>query len=424
MMNHTQQYFEQNGYVVLSDALSKEECEKLTQHMFSLHDQGKLVKDDQCPQSDAIYGDPLFDELLARFAGPIGQQVGRQLIPTYTYSRIYRPGEILKKHKDRPSCEISATLTLGFDGKYVWPIYFDEDREISVNLDVGELAVYKGTEICHWRKPFKGNWHVQVFLHYVDANGPYKDHAFDGRPNLGLNAETKQQGNQQQQQQQQDVFRLPQDFTYRRPVHDGMLIEPDDQSFPGYFSINSSCLPELMFTKEECDKIISSVEEAYPSAASVGGGGPGAVKREIRSADIFSITNDNEHRWVWDKVGHITSIVNKIHFDYDISGITHSLQLIRYDSEEDIKGHYDWHVDAGPGNVAQRKISFTVQLSDPTTYEGCDLIVNDHGKQIQGSRERGAVNLFPSYAPHTVTPIEKGVRYALVIWVHGSRRFR
>jgi len=222
MMNQTQQYFDQNGYVVLSDALSKEECDKLTQHMFSLHDQGKLVKDDQCPQSDAIYGDPLFDELLARFTAPIGNQVGRKLIPTYTYARIYRPGEILKKHKDRPSCEISATLTLGFDGKYVWPIYFDENREISVNLGIGELAVYKGCEICHWRKPFKGNWHVQVFLHYVDANGPYKDHAFDGRPNLGLGAESKQQGNQQQQQQ--DVFRLPQDFTYRRPVHDVMII--------------------------------------------------------------------------------------------------------------------------------------------------------------------------------------------------------
>jgi PKHD-type hydroxylase len=203
-----------------------------------------------------------------------------------------------------------------------------------------------------------------------------------------------------------------------------MVIESDDQSFPGFFGINSGCLPELMFTPEECDRLIQSVDEAYPSSASVGGGGPGHVKREIRSADIFSIENNEQYRWVWDKVGNITSIVNKIHFDYDLAGITHSLQLIRYDSEEDVKGHYNWHVDAGPGTVAARKISFTVQLSDPNTYEGCDLIVNDHGNEIKGSRERGSLNLFPSYAPHKVTPIEKGVRYSLVIWVHGSRRFR
>ena len=89
-----------------------------------------------------------------------------------------------------------------------------------------------------------------------------------------------------------------------------------------------------------------------------------------------------------------------------------------------MKGHYDWHVDAGNGNVATRKLSFTLQLSDPSTYEGCDLLVNDHATPITGSREQGSINFFPSYMTHKVTPIEKGVRYALVIWVHGSRRFR
>jgi len=418
----TRDFFDQNGYVVLTGALSKQECDQLTQHMFNLHDEGKLVKDDQCPESDAIYGDPAFDNLLAKFCEPIGQQVGRDLIPTYTYARIYRPGEILKKHKDRPSCEISATLTLGYDGKYVWPIYFDENKEIAVNLNQGELAVYKGCEIAHWRKPFKGNWHVQVFLHYVDANGPYKDHAFDGRPGLGHSAETKQQGNQHQNIQQ--INHLPKDLKYKRPVHDAMTIPWDDTSFPGFFGINSQNLPELMFTQEQCDKIIQDVEEAYPSSAAVGGGGPGFVNRQIRSADIFNIDNDEEHRWVWDKVGTIVSIANKIYYGYDLSAIEHSLQLIRYDSAEDIKGHYDWHVDAGPGDVATRKLSFTVQLSDPNTYKGCELLINDHGTHIVANKEKGSVNMFPSYAPHKVTPIEQGVRYALVIWVHGSRRFK
>jgi len=174
-MKNPQQYFDDNGYVVLQNALNQQQCDELTQHMFNLRQQGVLVKDDQCPLSDAVYGDPVFDQLLANFAEPIGKQVGKKLLPTYTYARIYYPGEVLKKHKDRPSCEVSATLTLGFDAKAIWPIYFDEEKEIMVQLDRGELAVYKGCEVCHWRKPFKGEWHVQVFLHYVDADGPFAE---------------------------------------------------------------------------------------------------------------------------------------------------------------------------------------------------------------------------------------------------------
>ena len=135
-MNQTTEYFEQNGYVVLKDALSKEQCDALTKYMFNLLEQGKLVKDSQCPLSDAVYGDIVFDNLLQKFAKPIGDSVGRNLLPTYTYARIYRPGEILKRHKDRPACEISATLTLGFDSKPIWPIFFDEEKEIGVSLDV------------------------------------------------------------------------------------------------------------------------------------------------------------------------------------------------------------------------------------------------------------------------------------------------
>ena len=111
--------FEKNGYVVLSDVLKNEECKLLVNHMFNLHEQGKLTKDPQCPLSDSVYGDPIFDNLLEKMAGPIGFNVGKKLLPTYTYARIYRPGEVLKRHKDRPACEISATLTLGYDADSV-----------------------------------------------------------------------------------------------------------------------------------------------------------------------------------------------------------------------------------------------------------------------------------------------------------------
>ena len=104
-------------------------------------------------------------------------------------------------------------------------------------------------------------------------------------------------------------------------------------------------------------------------------------------------------------------------------GIRHSLQLIHYRSDTKVKGHYNWHVDAGKGASATRKISLTTQLSDPNKYKGCDLVVNDHTVELQATREQGSMSLFPSYMPHVVTPIETGERFALVVWIHGSRRF-
>jgi predicted 2-oxoglutarate/Fe(II)-dependent dioxygenase YbiX len=435
-MKETVEYFEKNGYVVLSNSLTPQQCNQLVEHMFTLHKEGKLVQDDQCPMSDAVYGDPVFDNILQKFAKPIGDAVGRTLLPTYTYARIYRPGEILKKHKDRPSCEISATLTLGYDAKNVWPIFFDEEKQIPISLEVGELAVYKGCEVLHWRTSFKGNWHVQVFLHYVDANGPYKDHYRDGRPEFGadktqnvspnvVQQEKKQMPVRQKETQKQEPFELPRDFKAPKPVMNSVVIPNGDNLLPGYIACEPGHLESMMFSKEECDKIISYAKDLYPTNASVGGStDKSKVDASIRSADIYVLENNDEHRWIYERIAKIVSTVNRIHFDYEIAGITHGIQLIHYRADADIPGHYDWHVDAGNGEVAVRKISFTAQLSHPNSYEGCELVINNHATEVIGRKDQGSIHLFPSYMPHIVTPITKGERYALVIWIHGSRRFR
>lgn len=427
-MNQTTEYFEKNGYVILKDALSKDECRKLTEHMFSLYNQGKTEKDEQCPLSDSVYGDPIFDNILQKFAEPIGASVGRKLLPTYTYARIYRPGEILKKHKDRPSCEISATMTLGFDDECgdSWPIVFDEEKEISISIDIGEMAVYKGCEILHWRKSFKGKWHVQVFFHYVDANGPYKDHYKDGRENFGtvknisneINLSNTNSSDKMEMEKSRNILIPPR-------IYNGVIIQNSDESFPGYFCINSSTLSELKFTNEECKKIIDISNKKYSQTASIGGNlNNSKVSKSIRSAEIYGVTNDEYNRWIYEKVSNIISIMNTVHFRYDITGILHEMQLIEYSSESKIKGHYDWHTDAGPGLCAHRKISFTAQLTDPSEYDGCELVLNNHGQEIIGTKEQGSIHLFPSYMLHKVSPITRGVRYALVIWIHGSSRFK
>jgi len=125
-----------------------------------------------------------------------------KLAPTYSYTRAYKKGDTLHRHKDRPSCEISTTVNLGGDP---WPIFIDgtgannvidERKNIvkpnapagtKVLLEVGDMLVYSGCELEHWREPFDGNICGQVFLHYNHVNGPFADkNRFDGRAKLGL----------------------------------------------------------------------------------------------------------------------------------------------------------------------------------------------------------------------------------------------
>ena len=119
-----------------------------------------------------------------------------ELVPCYSYTRIYKYGDELKRHKDRPSCEISCTMNLGGD---TWPIFLEpsgeENKEgISVILNPGDILVYKGQLLEHWREPFQGYECTQVFLHYNNKNGPLGEtNLYDRRPVLGLPSWSKPQ---------------------------------------------------------------------------------------------------------------------------------------------------------------------------------------------------------------------------------------
>jgi alkylated DNA repair dioxygenase AlkB len=109
-------------------------------------------------------------------------------MPQYTYARIYKNGSDLKIHTDRPECQYSVTLCLGGEYEKPWPIWIKDysGKSHEVPLDEGDCVVYHGTELEHWRDKFEGEMQYQLFMHYVDSEGKYKDRVFDGRPNLGL----------------------------------------------------------------------------------------------------------------------------------------------------------------------------------------------------------------------------------------------
>jgi hypothetical protein len=175
------------GYSHLSGFLDKDNCAELTAELKRIVAEGKTTKDLQCPLSEAIHGAPVFDSLLEQLLPNFEIASGKKLYPTYAYARLYSPGEELKIHTDRPSCEISATLTLGFEGN-VWPIYMGDEggaNASEVLLNVGDAVLYRGCEKYHWRNLYKeGQWQAQVFLHYVDANGPNAEWKYDKRAML------------------------------------------------------------------------------------------------------------------------------------------------------------------------------------------------------------------------------------------------
>lgn len=427
MINSAAEYFNEKRNIYLSGVLTKIRCEELTKHIFELLKAGKMERDKQCPLSWSVYGDPILDGLLSDLTPHLSEQLGIQLLPAYSYARIYQTGDVLKRHIDRESCEISGTMTLGFDSdSELWPIFFAKNSDdivgYPVDIHVGDLLMYRGNELPHWRPQYKGKWQVQVFFHYVDANGPHKDFVYDKRPCLGIDKgpsyqELKQTMNQVSKPE--EVMPVESGSI----IYDGVMIPSWNNISPGSSCFHSQFKPELTFTKEECNRIISLASSKYSTKATVGTeSSKENYQPKIRRVDLYTIGLAENTKWIFEKICKAVSIANHEYYNYEIMGVTHDLQLLHYKDDE--KSFYDWHVDIGAGNASTRKISVSVQLSDPNSYEGGDLVINDNGVIINTIKEQGCINMFPSYALHQVTPVTKGERWVIVIWVHGSQRFK
>ena len=197
--------FKKNKYTVIKNAIS-EDLAKFCYDYFMMKKQvartmfdNKYISqfteyfgvwnDQQIPETYSHYADIVMETLLQKVRPIMEKESGVKLTETYSYSRIYKKGDELKRHKDRYSCEISTTMNLAGDD---WPIYLEPSGEvgkkgIKVDLKQGDMLVYSGCELEHWRNKFKGKECVQVFLHYNHLNGPFAEkNRFDRRPMLGV----------------------------------------------------------------------------------------------------------------------------------------------------------------------------------------------------------------------------------------------
>ena len=199
--------FEKNKYSVLKNAISKEmadfiydyfllkrkvtKCLVDTKYIPPFLEYFGVWGDDQAPNPNTYchYADIVMETLLQKVKPVMEKHTGLKLSETYSYARIYQNGDMLARHKDRYSCEISTTLNLGGDP---WPIYLDPTGNtgqsgIKVDLKPGDMLIYSGCDLEHWREKFTGSNCGQVFLHYNKQGSKMsKENQFDTRPFLGL----------------------------------------------------------------------------------------------------------------------------------------------------------------------------------------------------------------------------------------------
>ena len=204
MIKEYSSFFKQHKYVVVPNFIDKNlslllyeytKAQALRQsrkfaYRYEIYDSewDGYFDDNQAYGAYSSYGDPLYDSVLNLSNDNISNITGLNLSPQYSYWRLYETGHELLRHKDRISCEISLTMCLGYDisnlknKSYNWPMYVEDNP---INLNPGDILIYKGCEVEHWRDKFIGLNHAQAFLHYNNIDGPFNN-KYDGREYLGI----------------------------------------------------------------------------------------------------------------------------------------------------------------------------------------------------------------------------------------------
>ena len=175
--------------------------------------------------------------------------------------------------------------------------------------------------------------------------------------------------------------------------------------------LNSYAYLEKAFTKEECETIIKIANAKGLIKGKTKG------QSDVRQSQICWLYSSDNLDWVFKKITDIVLNLNNRFFQFDIFGLNEGLQFTNYKSQSD---KYGKHIDRSLNNVI-RKLSLSIQLTDPKEYEGGELFLYEDEKGKEMKKEQGTLILFPSYILHEVTPVTKGERNSLVSWVTGKQ---
>lgn len=206
--------FHREGYAVHRGVLAKPLLDFISiEYDILLANQKMRFGDPQVEAGYSAYGVNASEALMQYLLPFMERHTGHKLFPTYSYGRVYLKGATLAKHRDRPSCEISQSVMIGQSGNMPWPLYFESltGKTVALTLEPGDLVIYKGMDLTHWREPFQGEQQLQLFLHYVRQDGPHANYRFDMRDKLGAppNKQTLGQNQQAPKPQPFAVFQTP-----------------------------------------------------------------------------------------------------------------------------------------------------------------------------------------------------------------------
>lgn len=190
-LNNYTEEFNQRQYTVVRGFLNKDLLEFISNYFKIQKDAMNYTFDPQVPNAKSFYADGVTETLLAGTIQFYSEICGKRLGPTYSYSRIYGLNDHLRMHRDRPSCQYSATLCIARpEDQPNTALYFNSvEAEYGADqlfLEPGDICFYRGDELYHWRDKIQSSWYLQTFLHYVDMDGEYPGHLYDRRPGLGF----------------------------------------------------------------------------------------------------------------------------------------------------------------------------------------------------------------------------------------------
>lgn len=169
------------------------------------------------------------------------------------------------------------------------------------------------------------------------------------------------------------------------------------------------------FSDEELDRLEHYCDGLPLDKGVFNNSSGGEANAAIRVTDTAAIHQNPDIMWFFERLAAIVRTINARSWRFDLRGFYEAPQFLVYRASD--QGHYNWHMDVGP--EPPRKLSLTIQLTNPARYQGCELQFNIGTEIISTPKSRGHVIAFPSHMIHRVTPITSGVRKAIVAWVTG-----
>ena len=390
-MNNLNQELVNNNYLVIKNFISSDRAKQLSDEYKVYCENNSVSGDNQSPNSHSSHNYISFLELLCEKTPEVSSIVGETVLPTYSYSRVYKQESELVKHTDRDACEVSLTLHLNGDGD--WPIFIlnPSGETRSVILNPGDAMIYRGCIAPHWREKFNGEWYTQVFLHYVLSRGKRSYAYFD-------------------RERRQDIVEIEEVKTPELIVKENK--EPQSRRRLEDFIVSlDNIVPD-----ELCDRILSEYKNSDEWLNSLVGGG--IKDTNSRNCDMINmslehVVNKNldiRKQLDMEMYECASKAINKYRelFPTTATEIDTGYDLLRYNEGQ----FYIQHTDSFKNQ--QRAVSCSFHLNDD--YEGGEFAFFDREIIIRAGK--GGAILFPSnfMFPHEVMPVLSGTRYSIITW--------